>query len=490
MSSAPDDSKQQFNNQNSIVDKDYQNSFTWANNPNHINHNPSEFSQKVDIDASQVEPIKSSTTPLNYSPSEQLQQPQNPAINNNQTPIKVAPVDAVKSDSKDRDSGYSGLVWTVLTAIILAIFTAGIGGAAGYYLADKKFQDTVLKTQVTNEITTTKTVEEESATVDVAKNSRDSVVSVIISKKIATATTKNSKSSQNSSVKSTQIGAGSGFIVSKEGYIVTNRHVVEDTAAEYTVALDDKTIFPAKVLARDTLLDVAIIKVDTDKELKPISLGDSDRIQVGQTVIAIGNSLGEFSNTVSKGIISGLGRTITASDEANTSSEILEDIIQTDASINPGNSGGPLLDIGGNVIGVNVARAQNGENIGFTLPINSVKFVLDSVIKTGKIERPFLGVSYTELTPEKAKEKNLNTNYGAYVNADTADKAVVKDSAADKAGVKSGDIILEINGQKIQGANTLRKTIQKFKVGDIITLKILRETKEIELKANLTVIPA
>lgn len=486
MSDSPNDSKDQFDQQNATVDKDYINSFTWSENLQNETRNKSELSHNqtsIPSDTDFNSQKKNSKPSIhNQDPVEQnyteTMQPEIPVVDKEQNLRK-----------NDKQSDYSGLIWTVLTALVLAVFTAGIGGAAGYYLANKKFQDTVLKTQVTNEITTTKTVEEDSATVDVAKNSRDSVVSVIISKRIST-TAKNSKSAQSSSGKSTQIGAGSGFIVSKEGYIVTNRHVVEDTTADYTVALDDKTIFPAKVLARDTLLDVAIIKVDTDKELKPISLGDSDRIQVGQTVIAIGNSLGEFSNTVSKGIISGLGRTITASDEANTSSEVLEDIIQTDASINPGNSGGPLLDIGGNVIGVNVARAQNGENIGFTLPINSVKFVLDSVIKTGKIERPFLGVSYTELTPETAKEKNLNTNYGAYVNADSPDKAVVKDSAADKAGIKSGDVILEINGQKIDTTNSLRKTIQKFKVGQTITLKILRDSKQIELKATLTVIPA
>jgi serine protease Do len=476
MSNSPDDSKQQFNEQNSIVDKDYESSFTWPNAQNYTPARESDYSHNI----KQVQNLSSQT-----------QVKQEEKITTQNQDIKPATVAQNDEHLKNKDSGLSSIIWTVLMALVLAIFTAAIGGASGFYLANRKFQETVLQTQVTNEITTTKTVEEESATVDVAKNSRDSVVSVIISKKFATNTPQNNRSTnQSSSIRSRQIGAGSGFIVSKEGFIVTNKHVVEDTDAEYTVAFDDKEIIPAKVLARDTLLDIAILKIETEKTLKPIPLGDSDRIQVGQTVIAIGNSLGEFSNTVSKGIISGLARTIVASDQNNTSTEILEDIIQTDASINPGNSGGPLLDIGGNVIGVNVARAQNGENIGFTLPINSVKFVLESVIKTGKIERPFLGVSYTDLTPEIAKENNLNTNYGAFVNAQTQDEAVVKDSAADKAGIKSGDVILEINNQKLEGENTLRKIIQKFKVGDTITLKILRDSKQIELKAVLTVIPS
>jgi serine protease Do len=265
----------------------------------------------------------------------------------------------------------------------------------------------------------TQTVIEENAVVDVASNASPSVVSIVITKDLPVYENylyNNygflSPYRRQTGTKEQEIGSGSGFVISNDGLILTNKHVVEDTDAKYTVVFSDGDQIEAEVLARDSYLDVAIIKVATDKDLKPLTLGNSDEIRVGQTAIAIGNSLGEFSNTVSKGIISGLGRTILAADASNATSESLQNVIQTDASINSGNSGGPLLDISGNVIGVNVAMANNAENIGFAIPINDIKDVIESVTKYGEIRRPYMGVRYVPVTESVQEQYDLPFAYG------------------------------------------------------------------------------
>lgn len=269
-----------------------------------------------------------------------------------------------------------------------------------------------------------------------------------------------------------EIGGGTGFIVSADGYIVTNRHVVEDEEAEYTVITNKGEKLPAQILAIDSFLDLAVIKVGA-KDLPVIELGDSDKAKIGQTVIAIGNSLGEFSNTVSKGIISGLGRDLRAGDGYGRT-ELLEEVIQTDAAINPGNSGGPIVNLAGQAIGVNVAMAQGAENIGFAIPINEVAKIFQSVKETGKIVRPYLGVRYVINNPVIAKENNLDIDYGAIVvrGDRRTDLAVIPGSPADKAGVAENDIILEIDGEPIDQENDLASMIKKKQVGDEIELKV------------------
>jgi len=275
-----------------------------------------------------------------------------------------------------------------------------------------------------------------------------------------------------------EIGGGTGFIVSEDGMILTNGHVVSDKEAEYTVLTNDGKKYPAKVLARDSIRDLALIKIENQEIPFPtIKLGDSDKLQIGQTVIAIGNALGEFRNTVSVGVISGLGRTVTASGGGMI--ETLEDVIQTDAAINMGNSGGPLLNLKGEVIGVNFAMVQQAESIGFTIPINKAKKDIEQVKTSGKIVYPFLGVRYVLINEEIQKENNLPVDYGAWVQKGTGgETAIFPGSAAEKVGLKEGDIILEFNGEKITLENTLAKIIMKYNPGDIITLKILREGKE------------
>jgi len=274
-----------------------------------------------------------------------------------------------------------------------------------------------------------------------------------------------------------RISAGTGFIVSSDGLIVTNKHVVADETAEYTVILNDKRKFNAKILAKDPVQDIAILKIEA-KDLSTLTLGNSDSIQIGQTVIAIGYALGEFTNTVSKGIISGLGRTIDAS-AGFGKSETLRGVIQTDTAINPGNSGGPLLNLRGEVIGVNVAIASGAENIGFALPINEVMKDLDQLKVKGKIVYPYLGVRYVIINQEIKEKNNLPVDYGALIiRGDKNELAVVPGSPADKAGILENDIILEINGIKIDNDNNLADIIARYRPGDQVTLKVLSKGRE------------
>jgi len=267
-----------------------------------------------------------------------------------------------------------------------------------------------------------------------------------------------------------QISAGSGFIVRDDGLVVSNRHVVQDTTADYTVITNDAKKYAAKVLARDPLQDIAILKIEA-KGLPTIALGDSNSAQLGQKVIAIGNALGEFQNTISVGIISGLSRTVVASGFE------LRQLIQTDAAINPGNSGGPLINLSGEVVGVNTAVAAGAENIGFALPVNIVKKDIADVEKLGRISYPFLGVRYVMLDADIAKERKISVTEGALVASDDGSPAVTAGSPADKAGIKTGDIIIEFGGDKPTVTTPLAELIQKHKVGETISVKFIRTDK-------------
>ncbi len=286
-----------------------------------------------------------------------------------------------------------------------------------------------------------------------------------------------------------EIGGGSGFIVTSDGYIVTNKHVVSDSSADYTVLLNDGRKLPAKVIALDPSTDLGIVKISAIN-LPTVTLGDSANLKVGQTVIAIGNALGEYRNTVSTGVISGLARSISAGG-ASFGSEQLAGVIQTDASINPGNSGGPLLDINGNVIGINTAIVQGAQNIGFALPINEVKASITSVQQYGKIVRAWLGVRYVLIDQALATANKLPVNYGALIirGQNPTDLAIIPGSPADKAGLVENDIILEIKGQKINDSNQLSSVIAKLKPGDQMTLKVLHGGKEKTVQVKLAELP-
>jgi serine protease Do len=258
---------------------------------------------------------------------------------------------------------------------------------------------------------------------------------------------------------------------------------VADEAAEYTVVLNDQRTFTATVLGRDFGNDLAILKID-GKDFPTVPLGDSDALQIGQSVIAIGYTLGEYQNTVTKGVISGIDRNVTAGD--NVGSELIEAAIQTDAAINPGNSGGPLLNLAGEVIGINTAVNREGESIGFALPINVAKNVIESIQKYGKIVRPWLGVRYINISEAFAKANQLPVTYGALVarGDQPGELAVVPSSPADKAGLVENDIITAVNGVTLE-KHSLVTELQKFKPGDALTFTIIRKGEEKKITVTL-----
>ena len=283
----------------------------------------------------------------------------------------------------------------------------------------------------------------------------------------------------------TKIGGGSGFIVSSNGYVITSQHVVADPEADYTVIVEPTKKYEAKVLARDPINDIAILKIN-DGNLPYLELGDSGAIELGEEVIAVGNALGEFHDTISFGIVSGLSRYIQATNHFTQQAERLRGLIQTDAAINPGNSGGPLINMEGKVIGVNTAMVMDAQNIGFAIQINYAKIDLDEVKKYGKIKVPFLGIRYILLTKDIAEKNKLSVNYGALIVRETlGESAVVKNSAAERAGFKEFDIILKAKDEKITIENSLSHILQKCKIGEEIELEILREGKEMKIKVGL-----
>lgn len=362
-------------------------------------------------------------------------------------------------------------------SVIGLSFLAGLGGSL-LGLNIKQLNSAASTTVV-------QTTVDSSEIIEVAEAASKSVVSIVVTKDLP----KYERyfdfySDTDGETEEQTVGAGSGFIITQEGLIVTNRHVVSDEDANYTVVLNDGSKFSAEVIGRDTILDIAIVKIEAGEDLPTLELGDSASIKVGQTVVAIGNSLGEFSNTVSSGIISGLSRSILASSGEDVP-ERLSGVLQTDASINPGNSGGPLLDLRGKVIGVNVAIAQDAENIGFAIPINAVKQVVDSVIEFGEIVRPYIGIRYQEVTPDLAKQEDLPVEAGAWIIDGEEDPGILPNSPAAKAGLKVGDIITAINGSKLDDDSPLQTVVQEYKVGEEITLTVIRGEQELEIKVTL-----
>lgn len=294
-----------------------------------------------------------------------------------------------------------------------------------------------------------------------------------------------------------QRSAGTGIIISDDGYIVTNRHVVPDGTSNVSVTLSDGTqLSDVTVVGRTNdsdPLDIAILKVKDakGKKLQKATLGDSSKVQVGDKVIAIGNALGQFQNTVTDGIISGFGRSVTAAG-SNGGSETLQNLFQTDAAINQGNSGGPLVNVNGEVIGINTAIAGGeAQNIGFAIPVNDAKGLIQSVLNKGVFERPYLGIRYVSLTDDYAYQFNLSVKRGAYiVPAAGGRSSIIAGSPADKAGLKEKDIITKIDGTEINEKNSLTSLIGRKAVGDEATLTIIRGGSEQTVKVKLEAAPA
>lgn len=319
-------------------------------------------------------------------------------------------------------------------------------------------------------------VPEEEAVISAYEKTLPSTVSIIISEQLPNLIGGTSKQ---------DTGGGTGFFVSNDGYIITNRHVVLRNDVDYTVIDSTGNEYVASVLARDPLFDIAIVKVEGSGFI-PAKLGDSDKIRIGSTVLAIGNVLAEFRNTVTRGVISGIGRTISASTPDGTT-ETIENAIQTDASINPGNSGGPLVNLRGEVVGINTAVYRQGEALGFTIPINEAKAALDNYRKNGRIVRNFLGVRYIMLNRALARALGLSYSQGAYVliKNDTGESGVVPGSPADKAGIKLGDTILEVNGQKLSAVKPLASVLARLTPNQSVKLKILRSGAESTISVTL-----
>ncbi len=321
-------------------------------------------------------------------------------------------------------------------------------------------------------------LQENSATIEVVKKVSPSVVSI----------TSESTGFSFFGRAQTQKGAGTGFIVSNDGLILTNNHVIEGATTLTIFDSTGKQYKNAEIVATDPQNDIAFIRIKA-KGLKPLTLGDSSRMQVGGRVVAIGNALGTFQNTVTEGIISGKGRPVLAGDEQGNNLEELQNLFQTDAAINPGNSGGPLVDLSGNVIGINTAVAGNAQNIGFAIPINEVKKALETVKSQGKIIKPYLGVRYIPVTPAFAAQNNLSVTSGAYLAGDEQNPAVIPDSPAAKANLRDSDIITKIGKQVIDEKNSLTSIVASHNPGEKVAITFLREGKSQTVTVTLGEVP-
>ncbi|HSX41219.1 MAG TPA: trypsin-like peptidase domain-containing protein [Candidatus Saccharimonadales bacterium] len=354
---------------------------------------------------------------------------------------------------------HNQLPYNLVRRIVTLTLVVGLlGGAAGSYVVVRYLPALI---PVSKQAIV---LQENSAAVDVAKKVSPSVVS------ITSQSTGFSFFGQSQTTK----GAGTGIIVGSDGLILTNNHVIDGASELDVYTSDGKRYKNAKVIATDAQNDLAFIKVDAHG-LKAAELGDSSSVAVGNKVVAIGNALGQFQNTVTEGIISGLGRPVTAGDQTGGSEEQLQNLFQTDAAINPGNSGGPLVNLEGKVIGINTAVAGDAQNIGFAIPINQAKIELAQVQKAGKITKPYLGVRYIPITKEFAASNNLPVTQGGYITGDNQNLAVVPGSPAAKSGLKEGDIITKIGGQTLDATHSLSLLISQHKVGDKVKIEYLRD---------------
>ena len=373
-----------------------------------------------------------------------------------------------------------------LVTIVVMLIVAATAGFGGGYVGSRsnRYDNTSMATKQ-------QIISSESQLVNaIAKNVGSSVVSVNVSAQTT------SQNYFGLSQPQTEQGAGTGVILTKDGLIITNRHVVPAGTTSVSITLSDGTKLDKVTVVGRTAdtdpLDIAFLQIKDlkGKTLTPAAIGDSAKVQVGDKVVAIGNALGQFQNTVTSGIISGYGRSIQAGDSgSNTNTETLQNLFQTDAAINLGNSGGPLVNVNGEVIGINVAIAD-AQSIGFSIPINDLKGLIASVEKDGKLERPYLGIHYVSLTDDYAYTYNLDTKRGAYIAPSTnGDPVVLGGSPAEKAGLQEKDIITAINGTKIDENNSLVSVLGRFRVGTKVSLTVNRDGKDQKIDVTLEAAP-
>ena len=375
-----------------------------------------------------------------------------------------------KKSKKSVNSKVKVIVSSIMAAIVLSVVAIVI-------VQNYTTQSNVVQTPTVQNDGNSSSFSEESASIeDVANKLSPSVVSIV---------TKSQSSYGRYSISRETQGAGTGIIVSSNGYILTNKHVVDGASTVSVVLYDGTSYDSAEVIATDPLNDIAFLKIDGADNLTAAELGDSKTLNIGQQVIAIGNALGQYQNSVTSGIISGTNRTITASSsDSSTDTETLTDMIQTDASINSGNSGGPLVNAKGQVIGINTAVDSSAQGIGFAIPIGAAKGMLSEILETGSAKRAYIGVSYVQVTPEVAKEYNLSVNKGAYVYSESG-SAVVSGSPAAKASIKDKDIITKINGVEVGIKGSVASLTAEYRAGDTIKITILRDGGEKELQVQL-----
>lgn len=388
-----------------------------------------------------------------------------------EVPPKVSPTEAIVVPRK-RSNSQRNVIIMVAVAIVIVCFAAGYGGARLYSFLTQN-GDISQHQSVANDGNKPVT-QQEADIASVVDKVSPSVVSVL--------TTSQSASPLYGAQQ--QDGAGTGIIISKDGYILTNKHVI-DGATTVSVALSDGTTYDnVQVLGTDPLNDVAFLKVPNVSNLTPATLGDSSTIRVGQDVVAIGNSLGQYQNTVTSGIISGVGRPVSA--QSGSSVENLTDLIQTDAAINPGNSGGPLLNLSGQVVGINTAIVQDAQGIGFSIPINATKGMIKGVLAGKGVQRAYLGVNYIPVTADVAQHYNLPVKQGGYVYNGDGKTAIVSGSPADKAGIQDKDIITQVGGIDVGPKGDVSSLVAEYAPGDTIQLTILRGGKTMTVNVTLT----
>lgn len=408
----------------------------------------------------------------------------------------------------------------LVLVILVSVLSGGIGGAVivSYYESSGVFDNQIPFISSNNKITEKKVYIEESSLIEAREKVAPAVVSVVMMKDISTFNREPfffhdpffffegpgggqfnipRRTPPSNGENKVEVGGGTGFIITEDGLVLTNRHVVSDSEAEYLVILPDGTEYASEVVSLDPFMDIGVLRMKPKEDsgsakvenLPVVDFGDSDKIKVGQRVLAIGNALAEYENTTTAGIVSATGRNIVASDSRGSMQESLTGLIQTDAAINPGNSGGPLINLEGQVIGVNTAIDSSANGIGFAIPINDVKPIIESIKKYGKIVRPMLGVRYIILTEEKAKELQLKgVTHGALLVGDSAsgEFAVIPGGPADKAGLQMKDVILEIDGEKVTVDYTLQDAIRDKQPGDVLKLKVWRSGAVLEELVEVT----
>lgn len=390
----------------------------------------------------------------------ELQEENKETIQQNDKSSVAIPPRPTEQSSRSRAS--NPLLLGILIVVgILVVLGAGIGGGI---LIQKSLNPTATPSLTSGTDGNTTITQEESSIAAVAEKVSPSVVSIV-----------STTQTQNYYYRTTTgEAAGTGIIVSANGYVMTNNHVIENATDVSIVDNEGNQYKDVSIVGRDPLNDIAFLKIKSDKTFTAAELGNSSTLRIGQQVVAIGNALGQYSNTVTSGIVSGTGRPVTASSGAGNQTESLTDLIQTDASINPGNSGGPLVNMAGQVIGINTAIVEDANGIGFAIPINSTKGVLSGVLENGKVNRAYLGVNYLTITPDVAEEYKLSTKQGAYVYAGGGD-AVASGSPAAKAGLQTGDVITKIGGTAIGTAGSLSSIIGQYRPGDKVTITYLRD---------------